>query len=323
MRELLFFLIFLPALFLTSCGTGIMTVNGGYKNSIYYTSEDVLPVNVVVNNQEVAQVEVSNEETYEEKLHKFDRLTYTINLSFDPWYPTYYWRWNRWYLSPYVYTSIYWDWSWRPYYYYDYWGYYNPYRYSYRYYYPYRSYWDWHRPYYTYYHHKPSHRPGRDVYYTRRGGMSGPTPSHRAGSTSRSNRTVYRPSSSRPRQATFSRDNNPTRRATVSRSGSSSRNATVSRSGSQPRQATTSRKTNVRYNNSARPVSRNQSQTDRTGYSRSTTNNRSSNTGRTYYNNNSSSQRTQPSVRYSERNTSSQNSGVSHSSSGGSSTRRK
>lgn len=306
-------IIFLTALciILTACAGGRMSVNGGFKNSIYYTSEDVLPVstNAITENTTYVEV-VPDDETYEEKLHKFDSPTYSIELNLTPWYPSYYWRWNRWYLSPYVYTSIYWDWSWRPYYYYDYWGYYNPYRYSYRYYYPYRSYWDWHRPYYTYYHHKPSHRPGRDVYYTRRGGMSGPTPSYRTGSSNRSNRTVYRPSSSRPRQATSSRDNNPTRRATVSRSGS------------QPRQATTSRKTNVRYNSSARPVSRSQSQANRTGYSRSTTNNRSSNTGRTYYNN-GPSQRTQPSVRYNERSTSSQNSGVSRSSGGGSSTRRK
>lgn len=287
MKNIKFFATIIMLLVLCSCGSGTMTLNGGYRNSIYYTSEDVLPVNSVSVSQEETQVVIADEETYEQKLHKFDSPTYSIELNLTPWYPSYYWRWNSWRLSPYVYTSIYWDWSWRPYYYYDYWGYYNPYRYSYRYYYPYRSYWDWHRPYYTYYHHKPSHRPGRDVYYTRRGGMSGPTPSHRTGSSSRSNRTVYRQSSSTPRQAT------------------------------------TSRKTNVRYNSSTRSVSRSQSQTDRTGYSRSTTNNRYSNTGRTYYNNSYPSQRTQPSVRYSERSTSSQNSGVSHSSSGGSSTRRK
>ena len=287
MKNIKFFATIIMLLVLYSCGSGTMTLNGGYRNSIYYTSEDVLPVNSVSVSQEETQVVIADEETYEQKLHKFDSPTYSIELNLTPWYPSYYWRWNSWRLSPYVYTSIYWDWSWRPYYYYDYWGYYHPYRYSYRYYYPYRSYWDWHRPYYTYYHHKPSHRPGRDVYYTRRGGMSGPTPSHRTGSSSRFNRTVYRQSSSIPRQAT------------------------------------TSRKTNVRYNSSTRPVSRSQSQTDRTGYSRSTTNNRSSNTGRTYYNNSYPSQRTQPSVRYSERSTSSQNSGVSHSSSVGSSTRRK
>ena len=311
MKTIKLFIAMFMLLMLCSCGSGTMTLNGGYKNSIYYTSEDVLPVNVTVAEKNVTEVEIVDEESYEAKLHKFDSPTYTIELNLTPWYPTYYWRWNRWYLSPYAYTSIYWDWSWRPYYY-DYLGYYNPYRYSYRYYYPYRysHYWDWHRPYYTYHHHKPNHRPGRDVYYTRRGGMSGPTPSYRAGSSNRSNRTVYRPSSSRPRQATSSRDNNPTRRATVSRSGS------------QPRQATTSRKANVRYNSSARPVSRSQSQANRTGYSRSATNNRSSNTGRVYYNN-GPSQRTQPGVRYNERNTSSQHSGVSRSSGGGSSTRRK
>ena len=322
MKKITVFIATVVSLFLISCGTG-MTLNSGYRNSIYYASTEDVQLTPVEQDVTTIQV-VDEEESYEAKLHKFDSPTYNIELNLTPWYPSYYWRWNSWCLSPYVYTSIYWDWSWRPYYYYDYWGYYNPYRYSYRYYYPYRysHYWDWHRPYYTYYHHKPSHRPGRDVYYTRRGGMSGPTPSHRVGSSNRSNRTVYRSSSSRPRQATSSRDNSPTRRATVSRSSSSSRNATVSRSGSQPRQTTTSRKTNVRYNSSARPVSRSQSQADRTGYSRSTTNNRSSNTGRTYYNN-GPSQRTQPSVRYSERSTSSQNSGISRSSSGGSTTRRK
>ena len=297
-------ILILAAAALSACTAMYFPTSSAYsRNSIYYASVEEV-------NTTVSDTLVLDNESYEAKLHKFDSPTYTIELNLTPWYPSYYWRWNAWSVSPYIYTSIYWDWSWRPYHYYDYWGYYNPYRYSYRYYYPHRSYWDWHRPYYTYHPHKPSHRPGRDVYYTRRGGMSGPTPSYRTGSSNRSNRTVYRPSSSRPRQATSSRDNNLTRRATVSRSGF------------QPRQATTSRKTNVRYNSSARPVSRSQSQADRTGYGRSTTSNRSSNTGRVYYNN-GPSQRTQPSVRYNERNTSSQHSGVSHSSGGGSSTRRK
>lgn len=100
-----------------------------------------------------------------------------------------------------------------------------------------------------------------------------------------------------------------------------SSNRTVYRPSNSTRQATVSRKTNVRYN-SVRPVSRSQSQTDRTGYSRSTTNNRSSNTGRTYYNN-GPSQRTQPSVRYNERNTNSYSNGASRNQSSGSTTRRK
>lgn len=302
MREILFFFVFLTGLFVASCGT--MTVNGGLRNSIYYTSEDVLPVKVEAAEQTAIAVN-TDEETYEERLHKFDRLTYTVNVTIDPWYYTY-WRWN--YHYPYYYDFG-WTWSWGPYYYYNYLGYYNPYRYRYHYY-----WYDWHRPYYTFYKpHRPHYSPNRDVRYTRRGGV---TPSYR-------NNPSYRPNNGKPRpKAATSRTSNPARRATVSRSSSSSRNATVSRSSSQPRQATTSRKTNVRYNSSARPVSRSQSQTDRTGYSRSTTNNRSSNTGRTYYNN-GPSQRTQPSVRYNERSTSSQNSGVSHSSGGGSSTRRK
>ena len=298
------FILILAVAVFSACTAMYFPTSSAYsKNSIYYTS--VEEVNTSVSDTLV----YVNEESYEVKLHKFDSPTYTVELNLTPWYPTYYRKWNGWCLSPFIYENIYWSWSWRPHYYYDYWGYYNPYRYSYRYYYPYRSYWDWHRPYYTYNHHKPSHRLGRDVYYTRRGGMSGPTPTHRTGTTSRP-------------KVHANEGNRHTNRGNYSRSTTQpTRRTTVSRSSSQPRHATTSRKTNVRYN-SARPVSRSQSQIDRTGYSKSTTNSRSSNTGRTYYNN-GPSQRTQPSVRYSERSTSSQNSGVSHSSSSGSSTRRK
>lgn len=271
------------------------------KNSIYYTS--VEEVNTSVSDTLV----YVDEESYAAKLHKFDSPTYTIELNLTPWYPTHYtnyWRWNSWCITPTLSTLLYWDWyDWNyrwPYtynIYYGYYGYYHPYNpYRYRYY----SYWEWHRPYYTYYKpHRPHVRPNHDVRYTRRGGVT-PRPKVQSFDGNRSrNHEKYRRSTAQP-----------------------TRRATVSRSSSQPRQATTSRKTNVRYDSSARPVSRSQSQANRTGYSRSTTNNRSSNTGRTYYNN-GPSQRTQPSVRYSERNTSSQNSGVSRSSSGGSSTRRK
>lgn len=247
---------------LASCGTG-MTINGGYRNSIYYASADDIQLAPV---EHKVSTEISyEEETYEEKLRKFDSPTYTINLSIDPWYPYYsysYWRWNR----PYYYS---WDWYWRPY---DSWYFTWSWRYN------------WHSRFYTFYPrphykpfrptHKPNHKP--DVRYTRRGGV---TPSY--GRPSTNPRPNNRPTA-RPAQIT---------RQSTARTATQSRRPTVN-------------------------------QQQRTGYSRGTTN-RSSNTGRTHYNNSYPSQRTQPSVRYNERSTSSQHSGVSRSSSSGSSTRRK
>lgn len=177
---------------LTACTAMYFPTNSGYiKNSIYYTSIDEVK-------KPVSDTILIETESYTEKLRKFDSPTYNVELNLTPWCPSYYWRFSRWALSPYVYSEIYWDWRWSTRY--GYWGYYNPYKYynPYRYRHSYRYYWDWNRPYYVHRPYHPSHRPGREVRYARRGGMVGPTPSYRSKDVTRSNRTTYKQSTNRP-----------------------------------------------------------------------------------------------------------------------------
>lgn len=156
----------------------------------------------------------------------------------------------------------------------------------------YYDYWGYYNPYryYPYRSYWDWHRPYYTYYHR---------PSHR--------------SSHRP-----SRDVYYTRRGGSTPSYRSD-NRTVYRASNSTRQATTSRKTNVRYN-SARPVSRSQSQVDRTGYGRSTTSTvRRSGTDYSR----TSHQQSRPSERYTPQRSNTGYSGSSHSSGGGSSTRRK
>lgn len=175
---------------LTACTAMYFPTNSGYtKNSIYYTSADEIE-------KPVSDTVLIETESYTEKLRKFDSPTYNVEVNLTPWYPSYYWRFSGWALSPYVYSEVYWNWRWSTRY--GYLGYYNPYRY----YNPYKYYWNWNRPYYTHRPYRPSHKPGREVRYTRRGGMVGPTPSYRSKDVTRSNRTTYKQSTNRPSSST-------------------------------------------------------------------------------------------------------------------------
>lgn len=148
-----------------------------YKNGIYYSSQQ--PVQnqpAQIYSEEVPAIDtpaLGSDESYEERLRKFDSPVYTVNVEYTDLYPWWTlnfawnsrsWRWyHSWYSRPYWgspvwysywYPDSYWYWG-------DYWWHY-PYRHHF-----YPAYYPVHRP---IHHpvHRPASRPGRDVYYGKR-----------------------------------------------------------------------------------------------------------------------------------------------------------
>ena len=148
-----------------------------YKNGIYYSSQQ--PVQnqpAQIYSEEVQAIDMPAlgiDESYEERLRKFDSPVYIVNVEYADLYPWWTlnfawnsrsWSWyHSWYSRPYWastvwysywYPDSYWYWA-------DYWWHY-PYRHHFN-----LAYYPVHRP---IHHpvHRPTARPGRDVYYGKR-----------------------------------------------------------------------------------------------------------------------------------------------------------
>lgn len=197
---------------IVSCGAANLYAQkrvSHYRNGIYGSSqqrsEQVKPAQVY--SEEVLAVDVpalGSDESYEERLKKFDSPVYIVNVEYTDLYPWWSlnfawnyrtWGWyHSWYSRPYWrdpiwysywYPDSYWYWS-------DYWWHYHHHHHFYPAYYPV------HRP---IYHpaHRPATRPGRDIYYGKRDGApsyrsSGRGPVVYGGSypSSSANGSVYR-----------------------------------------------------------------------------------------------------------------------------------
>ena len=173
---------------IVSCGAADLYAQkrvSQYRNGIYYSAQKqpVQEQPAQVYSENVTKIEVpalGSDESYEERLKKFDSPVYIVNVEYTDLYPWWSlnfawnsrtWGWyHSWYSRPYWggpvwysywYPGDYWYWG-------DYWWHY-PYRHHF-----YPAYYPIHRP---VYHpvHRPAVRPGRDVYYGKRDG----TPSYR------------------------------------------------------------------------------------------------------------------------------------------------
>lgn len=183
------FLLVAAVFAIVSCGAADLYAQkkvSQYRNGIYYSGQQrpvqAQPVKEYAEEIPAADVLVlGSDESYEERLKKFDSPVYVVNVEYTDLYPWWTlnfawnsraWRWyHSWYSRPY-WSGSYWD------------PYYDPYWYPY--WYPHIS-WHWndywwhyhhHHHFYPGYHpiyrpvHHPGHRPaigpGRDVYYGKR-----------------------------------------------------------------------------------------------------------------------------------------------------------
>lgn len=168
-----------------SCGTANLTAQWGasqYRNGIYYSTTAASNVQAAPVQQYVeyaqaqpeqvvpASVALTEGESYEERLRKFDSPVYVVNVEYVDLYPwwtldfawsSHSWRWyHSWYARPYWY-----DYHWYNHHWYDHYWYGHHW---------YHDYWYGHHHWYPHYgnihyppHHRP-HQPARPVYYGKR-----------------------------------------------------------------------------------------------------------------------------------------------------------
>lgn len=171
------FLLVAAVFAIVSCGAADLYAQkkvSQYRNGIYYSGQQrpVQEQPVQEYAEEVPAIDVpalGSDESYEERLRKFDSPVYVVNVEYTDLYPwwTLNFAWNSrswgwyhsWYSRPYWgapvwysywYPDSYWYWN-------DYWWHYHHRHHFYPAYYPV------HRPV-----HHPAARPGRDVYYGKR-----------------------------------------------------------------------------------------------------------------------------------------------------------
>lgn len=166
---------------IVSCGAADLYAQkrvSQYRNGIYYSAQQqsVKEQPAQVYSEETLAIEVpalGSDESYEERLKKFDSPVYIVNVEYTDLYPWWSlnfawnsrnWGWyHSWYSRPYWggplwysywYPNSYWYWG-------DYWWHY-PYHHHF-----YPAYYPVHYPSYHPGHH-PAARPGRNVYYGKR-----------------------------------------------------------------------------------------------------------------------------------------------------------
>ncbi len=154
---------------MVSCGTVTHTAFYGpsqLRNGIYYSSE-YAGAQTIVQEQMEEPVALAEGETYESRLTKFDSPVYNVNIIIDDpytwwgysWYHPYYYSWYRDYMWNYPwYSSWYAGSYWNRYWFDIHWG---------------HRYWYGYYPHYGPIHHPVYHpapgRPGKPVYYGKRG----------------------------------------------------------------------------------------------------------------------------------------------------------